>query len=50
MRLRLSTEKRKESIIQRGCDEQLKTNRAWPVRVITPVFINELRESARILS
>lgn len=33
-----------------GHDEQLKTNRAWPVRVITPVFINELRESTDILS
>ena len=27
-----------------------QTNRAWPVRVIASVFINELRESARILS
>jgi len=33
-----------------GHDEQLKTNRAWSVRCVNPVFISELRESARVLS
>ena len=33
-----------------GHDESLKTIHAWLVRVIASVFINELRESARVLS
>ena len=32
-----------------GHDESLKTIHAWPVRVITPVFISKLRESAEHL-